>query len=201
MKKILGLLLMAAAGLAAPASGANAVSEIEALLPAETFRMARSAALSGRFVQTRTLKGLARPLRSSGRFAYARDHGVLWSVQQPFAEDYVFSGDRLIATGGASPPAFGTEIARLLTALFTLELTALERSFALQAQRDKSGWNLRLIPRHRALSAALREVRLEGRRHLQRVRIEDDDGNLTRIDLSQLRVVKALPAEVLAKFQ
>ncbi|MEK6806581.1 MAG: outer membrane lipoprotein carrier protein LolA [Pseudomonadota bacterium] len=188
-------------GFAAGAAAQQSVADIESLLPAETFKMARSPLLSGRFVQTKSLEGLAQPLRSSGQFTYARDHGVLWQVQQPFAADYVLADGRLSVAGDGTPPAFGGEVARLLTALFTLDLEMLARSFELSVQRGKSDWSLRLTPRHRALSAALREVRLEGRSHLQRVSLLDEDGNTTRIELQRLRVLRTLPAEVLKKFQ
>ncbi len=196
----LALLIFCATAAAQPPAQ-KTVAQIEALLPAETLAMARSEVLTGRFAQTRTLKDLAQPLRSSGRFTYARAHGVLWGIEQPFAAEFVLAGGRLIARHKGDEPAFSPEMARLLTALFTLDLPMLQRSFRLEVERDASRWSLRLLPRHRVLSSVLSEIRLEGRRHLQSVRILDTSGNVTRIDLKDLRVLKAVPAETLAKFQ
>lgn len=184
---------------------ATTADGIEKLVSAETRAAAKSPALTGRFVQLKSLSDLPKPLRSSGQFFFARGRGVLWQVEQPFAAEYLLAGEKLIAReqgreqvmGAAQQPGLAAA-SRLFAALFALDLSVLETDFSLTGIRTGEAWRIVLKPRHAALASALTEATLEGAAQLQRVRIVDGRGDVTAIELTDLKPLAALPPEVLA---
>lgn len=187
---------------------ATTAEGIEKLVSAETRATAKSQALTGRFVQLKTLSDLPKPLRSSGQFFFARGRGVLWQVEQPFVAEYLLAGDQLTAReqGGASVTVGAAQqpglaaASRLFAALFALDLSVLETDFVLTGTRAGDTWRIVLKPRHAALASALTEATLEGAAQLQQVRLVDGRGDVTTIELADLKPLAVLPPEVLARW-
>ncbi|MEI7614125.1 MAG: outer membrane lipoprotein carrier protein LolA, partial [Betaproteobacteria bacterium] len=51
------------------------------------------------FVQTKKMAALKRPLITSGRLVYSRQHGVLWQIEQPFRMNYILGEERIVEVG------------------------------------------------------------------------------------------------------
>lgn len=178
--------LLAVALLLGPAR-AEPIPETDDLLRRVQARVESAAVLRGAFAQRKTLQGFKNPLVSSGRFLVARDAGVIWDTQQPFASMLVVGANSIRIDGmeqiGGEQPAVA-RINQLLVAAMAGELATLRSGFAIEAALDDASWTLRLTPRDGAMVQVITAIELAGDRHVEHIRIFDGDGNRTDIELS-----------------
>jgi hypothetical protein len=156
--------------------------------PAAT-ALANARAVRGRFVQRRHLAGLAKPLESSGSFLFAREHGIEWHTEKPFDSQFLLTGARITQRdeGGvtleiraADQPALAV-VARVFFALFSLDVDSLSQDFELYGQPRDAGWRLGLKPRAEALGSMFRQALVEGAGAVDRVTLEDGNGDRSEI--------------------
>ncbi len=164
---LLGLLL---AAVGSPRGGGDA------LVPTLT----RHTITVGEFTQERHIADLERPVRSSGRFVYHADRGVLWVVESPVASRLVIDssgvyqdGERVAGRGvlAAIRPLFG--------ALFGGDRAALEQRFRIERTQQGAGWALRLIPKGAALARAIDAIEITGEERPRSVTLRGADGSRT----------------------
>lgn len=199
--------LVAGAAPAAPTLPVLEAKQVEALLAPDARKGLDAAVLTGSFAQAKHLAGLPQPLKSSGRFLYAKGIGIEWQVQQPFASRFVLTREALIEDSGgrvrrseaARQPGFAA-VSRLLLALFSLDVAALDEEFRFAGARDTKGWQLELTPRHAALASVFATARLEGGLRLDRLRLTDARGDATEIVFTQQAAQDALTPEQQARF-
>ena len=48
------------------------------------------------FTQSKQISGLRRPLQTGGQLVFARQHGVLWKIEQPYKVSYILSEDKVV---------------------------------------------------------------------------------------------------------
>lgn len=158
---------------------------------ADPLRKAR--VVRGTFVQRQRLQGLAKPLKSSGEFVFARDAGVVWTTLEPFPSRLVLSRDGLVQQQGedivrieaAREPGVRF-VAEIFLGLFALDIEALADDFELYAVSGPQGWTLGLKPRRAALRGVFEHAILTGDRQLDRVTLRHPRGDETRIELGEL---------------
>lgn len=171
-----------------------------AVLTAATAHSLESAmVVRGRFVQRRYLADLAQPLQSTGAFLFARQAGIEWHTEQPFDSQFLLteSGITQRDEGGVSlriqaseQPALAV-VSRVFFALFALDIDALAHDFELFGEPRGTGWVLGLKPRAEALSSVFRHAVVSGGASVDRVVLEDGNGDRSEIDLREVTYDRA----------
>lgn len=174
-------------------------------------RLVNEPVVRGAFEQRKTVKGFRNPLVSSGEFVVARQRGVLWRTQQPFASSLVVTRDKVIARqadgtvarrlSANEEPAVRT-LSETLFAVMSADLSLLAQRFEIDGELvGADGWKLVLAPRDAALARWVQRVELEGDRFLRVVRMQEGGGDQTQIRMSRHATSAALAADEEAQFE
>lgn len=146
------------------------------------------------FDQTRTIKDLPQPLRSQGQMLIARDQGLLWDQTAPFPMQLLLDDKRMVQTINGQPPQTITadnnpqmfQFNHLLRALFRADRKVLEQNFRVDFTDAGEGrWSLRLTPITTPLDKIFATIDLAGNAYLERITLNDKQGDRTDITLSQ----------------
>ena len=138
----------------------------------------------GDFVQEKHLRSLPMPLSSRGQFVLSKQHGLLWNVQQPFAQSYRIDEQGvalLTASGWQSQP--GQNVAarqsRLFLAVLQGNQQALEADFTLQLQGNAEQWQLQLLPKALFLQQIFKVIEIHGGALVERIELHETQGDRT----------------------
>ena len=154
--------------------------------------LAKPAVMCGRFEQAKTLVGLRRPVRSSGRFCVVLDKGVLWTTVRPFPATLRLSKDELVESHGAQvtkrlsvheEPTVGI-INDLLFSLFRGDLERLTASFAITSTVDQREWSAKLVPKDAGMKHVIGGIELNGGAFVRQITIREASGDATEISFS-----------------
>jgi hypothetical protein len=152
-----------------------------------------SPVLRGEFEQTKTLKGFKNPLRSSGIFLVAKERGVVWQTQKPFASRLVVTPDQM--TSRQADGRINTQISAknepgiraindTLFALMSIDWPTLSKRFDFEIQfKEGNTWHLKLTPRDSALTQWLSHIELQGDQFLRTVHLTEPQGDTNQITL------------------
>jgi hypothetical protein len=152
-------------------------------------QIGQHAVVRAEFTQTRQMAAMKRPLATSGRLVYARQHGVLWQIEQPYRIGYVLGEERIaeIAADGArrerrvrDVPGLA-QVSRVLRALFSADAAVLREHFEVAQRGDASKWELDLKPRQPQLAQFLTALQVSGGRFVDAIRMEEAGGDVTQI--------------------
>jgi hypothetical protein len=200
---LLPLLLWCGVLLAAePAPPVTGESLLKSTLSRPAARLAKAQVLSGKFTHRKHLREIARPLTASGEFVFARDLGVYWHTQQPFDSVVVLTpggilekaeGSQLMQLSADDQPAVRM-IANVFLALFTLDMTSLERNFELSSLPSGARWTIGLKPRGGAIAKVFTQATISGDADVEQVVLTDSHGDRTVIDLSAIEYSDAVSA-------
>ena len=198
MKPFRGAWLVALLFAAAPALGADTVfshpattADLAKLTRPTAQSLEKARAVRGKFVQRRYLADLAQPLQSSGRFLFAREAGIEWHTELPFDSQFLLAesgitqrdeGGVTLSIKAAEQPALAV-VSRVFFALFALDLNALSHDFELYGETRGTGWVLGLKPRAEALGSVFRQAVVSGGATVERVVLEDGNGDRSEIKL------------------
>ena len=151
----------------------------------------------GDFVQEKHLRSLDFPLSSRGEFVLSKQHGLLWKVQQPFAQSYRIDkqGVALLTDNGwQSQP--GQNIAarqsRLFLAVLQGDQQALEADFTLQLQGDAQHWQLQLSPKAVFLQQIFKVIEIHGGALVERIELHETQGDRTVMRMQNSHVDSTL---------
>jgi hypothetical protein len=165
--------------------------------------LGRTAVLRAEFTQTKTVAALTRPLVTAGSMVYARQHGVLWRIEQPYRVTYALTdaGVSEIDAAGVRRPALGEgpglqHLSRIFRALFEPDFKALERYFTVDAAGNAGRWQMTLTPGP-ALRRVFRGVHLQGGRFVEQVSFDEANGDTLVIRFHNLREATGLDGEEL----
>ena len=207
--KYAGLSVLAlACGMAAAATPATdavfvhpaSAAELASLTHGTASSLENAKVVRGRFVQRRFLADLAQPLESSGSFLFAREAGIEWHTEQPFDSQFLLTeagitqrdeGGVSLRIDAADQPALAV-VSRVFFALFALDLDALSHDFALFGEpRGTAGWVIGLKPRANALGSVFRQALVSGGASVERVVLEDGNGDRSEIELTNVQYDRA----------
>ncbi len=181
--------------------------QVEALIPNSATALTRQGVLAGSFTQKKTLADLPKPLLSSGEFLFAKDRGVIWHVLKPFDSEFVLTPTLMITREAGSERRSnaseqpGLKVAtQLFTALFTLDLAALEAEFSLYTSGSAKAWQVGLRPRHAAMAASFAEAVIAGGEQVQTITLTDAQGDKTEMTLSAMHAQTVLSAADAKRF-
>ncbi|ALR78495.1 outer membrane lipoprotein carrier protein LolA [[Enterobacter] lignolyticus] len=160
-------------------------------------RFTRQPVIRAHFEQTRTIKDLPQPLRSSGEMLIARDTGLLWDQKTPFPMQLMLNDARMVQSVNGQPPQVITadnnpqmfQLNHLLRALFQADRRVLEQNFRIDFQdTGDDRWTLRLTPTTTPLDKIFSSIDLAGQQYLESIKLNDKQGDKTDITLSQHRL-------------
>jgi hypothetical protein len=183
---LLGLLLAGPSRAAGrPAQDAANLRQIQALL-------SKPAVMCGRFEQSKTLVGLRRPVRSSGRFCIVVDKGVLWTTVLPFPATLRLTKDEIVESHGdqitkrlsaRQEPTVGI-INDLLFSLLQGDLSRLTTSFAVAGTVEQQDWKAKLVPKDGGMKSVIGGIELNGGAFVRQITIRETSGDATDIVFS-----------------
>lgn len=132
--------------------------------------LARVESAQARFVETRTLAALDRPVASTGRLIYQRGVRFAKITDPPHAERMVVAGGTLtLAIAGTAPRRIALSSHPRLAAMIDAiraplagDLALLRSDWRVSARGTPARWRLDLVPRGAALARWVRRVRIEG---------------------------------------
>ena len=148
------------------------------------------------FDQVRTIKDMPQPLRSEGTMLIARDKGLLWDQTRPFPMQLLLDDKRMVQVINGQPPQTITaennpqmfQFNHLLRALFQADEQVLRENFELNFRDDGGdGWQLSLTPKAAPLNKIFNRIDLQGAAYLNRITLDDRQGDKTEITLSDTR--------------
>jgi outer membrane lipoprotein-sorting protein len=164
----------------------------DASLAAITAQIEQHATIRADFVQTKQMLALKRPLISSGKLLYSRDHGVLWQIQQPYRISYVLGEDKIIEIGADGVrkqrnlqdlPGMA-QVGRIFRAILGGNTASLRSYFSVSGQGNREKWSIQLSPNQAQIKQFLSGLQLEGGEFLDRMRINETSGDSTLIVFS-----------------
>lgn len=161
----------------------------------------------GKFTQKRYLKVLKKPLLSQGEFIFAKDLGVIWQQNSPFASTLILKDKQLIqidsqgniSVNDAEQAGSGSQMSevmpKLLNALLSGDIQQLEQHFNLslvqvqvQAQTGAgvNHWQLGLKPIDPMIAKALPKLVLVGDAKIQSLVLFSANGDRSEIAFSTI---------------
>lgn len=160
-------------------------------------RFASQPVVRADFTQLREIKGMSQPLKSSGELLIAQDKGLWWHQAKPFPLALVLDDKRMvqvmsgqapqIITADSNPQMF--QFNHLLRALFQADRQVLQQNFKLDFQAiDRQKWRLILTPTTTPLDKLFNSITLQGGQYLDRIQLNDRQGDNTDITLSNQRL-------------
>ncbi|MBS68825.1 outer membrane lipoprotein carrier protein LolA [Stutzerimonas stutzeri] len=168
-------------------------------LPQLAEQLSGPAVVRGDFIQEKHLRALPQPLTSQGQFVLARDHGLLWLLQQPIRQDY-----RISALGIArrseqgwqalDPQGSSARQNQLFLAVLSGDTQALQRDFDLQLNGDPDAWRLQLTPSGALLRQVFETIEIEGSDTVTRIELHEVQGDRTVLRLLDSRLDDTLTA-------
>lgn len=170
--------------------------------------MQQPAVISGRFEQVRELAGFPKPVASRGHFIVARERGVVWQTEAPFASSVRLTRNEILQKAGdtvtmrmsADKEPAVRAINGVMFSLLAGDLAQLEQRFSIAGKVDGTHWSLQLTPRDASLAQVMTRIDLSGQRFVESVDMLDANGDRTRIRLLDSAAASALGKAEAAQF-
>jgi outer membrane lipoprotein-sorting protein len=149
--------------------------------------MAAVPASRTRFVETRHLSLLTRPLELKGSLTYERPHRLTKHVESPFDELLTVDGEALSLVNRTKgeqrtvslreQPALGA-LVESVRATLAGDGAQLERHYRVKFSGGRDAWQLRLLPREAQLRAYVESIALSGAgARVQRIEVLESGGD------------------------
>jgi hypothetical protein len=171
-------------------------------------RMAQHPVLRAEFVQEKQMAAFKKPLVTRGRLVFVRGQGVLWTIEVPLKLTYVLTDDRIVEIGEDGKAQTRTaqdvpglaQVGRVFRALLGAQTDALKDIFTVAPEGSVDAWRLILTPKSGPVSQYMRQIQLAGGRYLDKIRIEESNGDATTISFRNTSEADAPSAEERARF-
>jgi outer membrane lipoprotein-sorting protein len=192
---------------------ARAATSDDQLVRSIAATISRSDGVRARFTQTRTLAAMKTPVVSRGDVIVAPERGIIWRVAEPYRATYVIGEQGIVqwdadASGaqtarhehGASQAA-SAQAAAMMRSLAGGDLSLLYAQFRVEASGTPAQWTLQLTPAQPQLAQAIRDIRIEGAEHVQRLQLTTAHGDTTVIAFTGSTRLGRLSDEERAMFE
>jgi outer membrane lipoprotein-sorting protein len=175
-------------------------AQTDDLLPRIAAQLDKHAVVRAEFTQAKQINGLKRPLQTGGQLVFARQHGVLWRIEQPYQVSYILSEDKVVEIGadGSRKERLArdlpglAQVGRVFRAMLGANTTALREYFDIQAQGDAGNWSLKLVPRQAQMAQFIERLDISGGSFVGAIRIQESSGDITQIKLRNSSGASAL---------
>ncbi len=154
--------------------------------------------LRGDFIQSRQLKALKLPLKSSGQFLLTQQQGLFWQQLQPFPSLLLVTQDTIKQKMASNPSTELTAkqqpmvfaFSKIFLALFMADPDMLRQHFDLYLKTAETHWQLGLTPKTSPMNKLIAHIELTGDSHINQLTITELKGDVMRVDFSNQRSVK-----------
>ncbi|MGV0963122.1 MAG: LolA family protein [Polynucleobacter sp.] len=194
-------LILIACLIAGSACADSLVNQIGALVSA-------SPTVRGKFVQSKTLSGVSKKLNSEGFFIVDKGKGVVWVTEKPIYQTLKVS-DSGIRIGNKSGVLMNLDarsepsvkyINELVLAIFSGDMSALEKLFNYSGDIRAKDWSLELTPKN-TVSMPFKKISIVGSSAIGRISFVSKDGDLTEVIFSDVRLAPVLSNDETLQFQ
>ncbi|PIE45713.1 MAG: hypothetical protein CSA44_01825 [Gammaproteobacteria bacterium] len=159
-------------------------------------RYQQATLVSSQFTQEKQTQFISQPLRSTGQFSYAKNHGLIWEITTPFTSRTLFAkGNNMFIEDNhgrwvkSDNDPLNLAVAELLTELLSGHWDKLQEQFRMQpATQDQGDWSVTLDAQGRWVKKALQRLILRGNKELQHIVIIDKQGNQTVLTLKNVQL-------------
>ncbi len=163
-------------------SSANTQAASEQLISVLAERGAQLHEVSGRFTQTKRIVGLPIELKSNGKFHFLAKQGMQWHTLSPIDSLVNISAEG-ISNGNASAGAQPALLGQLVLAVFSGDLTALQRFFSITASGETDNWSIQLSPVQATVEQQFSVINVSGTEFTELVQLLEKNGDETVITL------------------
>lgn len=180
-------LLVATSVAFSPAQGDAALTQIQKMV-------ARPPIMCGEFEQQKTLVGLKKPVRSTGRFCAVTDKGVLWNTLTPFPSTLRLSREEIVQSQGdrvtsrlsaREEPTVGV-ISDLLFSVLAGDFARLKSGFKIDAAVTLPSWSAKLVPKESGMRRVISAIELGGAEYVQKITMIEASGDRTVITFTKM---------------
>jgi hypothetical protein len=177
------------------------VNQIEALV-------GTSPTVRGKFTQTKTLLGVSKKLNSQGFFIVDKSKGVVWVTEKPIYQTLKVTdtGIRIGSKGGVlmtldarSEPSV-KYINELVLAIFSGDMSALEKIFNYSGNVTANDWSIELTPKN-VTSTLFKKITILGSSSISRITFVSKEGDITEVAFSDVRLAPSLSKDEALQFQ
>lgn len=157
-------------------------------------RLTKSELVCGKFIQSKSLRALTRPLVSHGTLIFVAGKGVLWQVLEPFPTRALVTGDALIKwddnnlphrVSYGQTPAFRA-LSEVFLSVFAGKMGQLQKTFTVESNMDGRSWHLTLVPRDSKFAAIIAAIHVSGDQFVDEIIIGEGRGDKTLIEFSDM---------------
>lgn len=152
------------------------------------------------FTQTKQVRFMHKPLVSSGQIKFAKNHGLLWIIEQPFQsktwvnQQGVFKANQFEDKKKVKDPQMKV-VAGLLSDLFSSQVNKVARKFTVSDEStDDNMWQVTLRPDSALIKKVLQSIEVIGAESntkisqgIQRIVVTDRNDNVTEIKFSRIK--------------
>ncbi len=151
-------------------------------------QLSQPAVVRGDFIQEKHLRALPQPLTSLGRFVLARDHGLLWLLQEPIRQDYRITREGIAKRSERNWLAVDQQGSsarqnQLFLAVLSGDTEALQRDFDLSLNGEANAWRLQLAPRGALLKQVFAAIEIRGGATVTEIELRETQGDTTMLRL------------------
>lgn len=167
-----------------------------------------SPTVRGQFSQTKLLSGVSKKLSSEGFFIVDKSKGVIWVTQKPIyqtlkvSESGIRIGNKsgvLMNLDARSEPSV-KYINQLVMAIFSGDMSVLEKLFNDAGDVTAKGWTLELTPKN--ISATFfQKITIAGGSAISRITFISKEGDITEVAFSDVRLAPVLSNDEALQFQ
>ncbi|EXI65570.1 MAG: lipoprotein chaperone [Candidatus Accumulibacter adjunctus] len=163
-------------------------------------RFEQAPVLRAEFTQEKRMAAFRKPLQTRGQLTVVRGEGVIWQIDAPLKVAYVLAEDRIVEIGedgvtqirAAQDMPGLAQVGALFRALLGARVDVLADLFAVVPEGTLDAWRLTLTPRPGPIAQAIREIRMNGGRHVEQIRIDEANGDSATLVFRNFREDRTL---------
>ena len=178
----------------------KSLSDAQTRLNRLTASYANTTYFEADFTQTKQVKFMQKPLVSGGQIKFAKNHGLLWIIEQPFQsktwvnQQGVFKANQFEDKKQVKDPQM-KEVAGLLSDLFSAQVDQVAQKFTVSDDSaDDERWQVTLRPDTALMKKVLQSIEVIGMdsdseeaQGIQRIIVTDSNQNVTEIEFSRIK--------------
>lgn len=142
--------------------------------------------VQGHFTQLRLLRGMSKPIKSSGQYQLKVGDGLLWQLEKPFPIVLKITKDGIFqqqADGSwQESQQTNSQQMQLFLGLLSGDWQPLEHFFEMTASGKLQQWQLVLTPKGDTLKQIFTAITLDGGVNISHIRIEEAQGDQSDIE-------------------
>lgn len=172
-----------------------AIAVEPSLLDSIRSQLLKRTSIKGEYHQAKFVRQMETTLDSSGRFFLDRKKGLEWHQEKPFTFTMKLTIDRMemqkpgeaseVLTKDQNPMVF--TFSRTFLGLFSGDIAGLTDQFDIEASGSEKSWTLDFAPKAALTKKAIKKIVVQGSDLVNKVMVEDRQGNTMSITFSSVQ--------------